>query len=95
MLNYFLTSLFICDLADAVYRSANLKKLEAIDAVERMLEIIKSTLEVGQPILISGFGKFEVKAKKPRRGRNPQRGTDLILDARKVMTFKCSRSLRE
>ena len=83
------------DLADSVYHSADLSKTTAISAIESILEIIKSTLERGEPILISGFGKFEVKTKDPRRGRNPQTGTDLMLDSRKVITFKCSRSLRE
>jgi integration host factor subunit alpha len=58
--------------------------------VETLLEHIKSTLESGEEILISGFGKFCVKEKKQRRGRNPATGEDLILDARKVVIFKCS-----
>ena len=58
--------------------------------VETLLEHIKSTLESGEEILISGFGKFCVKEKKQRRGRNPATGEDLILDARRVVIFKCS-----
>jgi integration host factor subunit alpha len=58
--------------------------------VETLLECIKSTLESGDEIMISGFGKFCVKGKKQRRGRNPATGEDLILDARRVVTFKCS-----
>jgi len=82
-------------LADSVYNSTNLSKSAAIDAIEGTLEIIKSTLADGESILISGFGKFEVRTKNPRRGRNPQTGTDLILDPRKVITFKCSSALRK
>jgi integration host factor subunit alpha len=58
------------------------------------LEIIKSTLESGEDILISGFGKFNVKEKGERRGRNPSTGDDAIVSARKVVRFKCSGKLR-
>jgi integration host factor subunit alpha len=59
------------------------------------LEIIKSTLEKNEDVLISGFGKFCVKQKKQRRGRNPATGDDLMLEERKVVTFKCSGKLRD
>jgi integration host factor subunit alpha len=59
-----------------------------------LLEIIKGTLEGGDDVLVSGFGKFCVKEKKKRRGRNPATGSDLILRERKVVTFKCSGKLR-
>ena len=72
-----------------------INKKEASQAVETLLETIKSTLENGEDVLISGFGKFCVKEKKERRGRNPQTGQDLILDARKVVTFNCSGVLNE
>ena len=60
-----------------------------------MLETIKKTLENGEDVLISGFGKFLVKEKNERRGRNPATGNNLILDARRLVTFKCSGNLRE
>ena len=60
-----------------------------------MLETIKKTLENGEDVLISGFGKFLVKEKKERNGRNPATGNSLILDARRLVTFKCSGKLRE
>ncbi len=63
--------------------------------VEAILEIIKQTLESGEDVLISGFGKFCVKDKKERRGRNPATGEDLMLAPRKVVTFKGSGKLRE
>jgi len=63
--------------------------------IENLLENIKSTLATGEDVLISGFGKFSVKDKKQRRGRNPSTGDDLILDARRVVTFNCSGSLRD
>jgi len=62
--------------------------------VERLLEIIKQTLESGEDVLISGFGKFYVKDKTKRRGRNPQTGQDLLLVERRVVMFKCSAVLR-
>ncbi len=62
--------------------------------VENTLEIIKSTLAKGEDTLISGFGKFVVKQKQPRRGRNPQTNQDIILPARKVVVFRTSGVLR-
>jgi integration host factor subunit alpha len=69
-------------------------KKESVDTVESLLEIIKSTLVSGEDVLVSGFGKFCVKDKKERKGRNPATGEDAILPARRVVTFKCSRTLR-
>jgi len=68
---------------------------EAADVVESVFEVMKSTLEAGEDIMISGFGKFEVRKKSARRGRNPQTGNELRLDARRVVTFKPSGKLRE
>ncbi len=70
-------------------------KKKSIDIVEDLLEIIKENLEDGNDVLISGFGKFCVKDKKARRGRNPATGDDLMLRERKVVTFKCSGKLRD
>jgi integration host factor subunit alpha len=70
-------------------------KNKNIELVENLLEIIKRTLENGEDVLVSGFGKFCVKNKGKRRGRNPATGSDLMLSARKVVTFKCSGKLRE
>jgi integration host factor subunit alpha len=69
-------------------------KKKASEIIESLLEIIKSTLEKEEDVLISGFGKFCVKNKNKRRGRNPATGDDLILRERKVITFKCSGKLR-
>jgi len=70
-------------------------KKNSIEIVETLLDIIKSTLESGDDVLISGFGKFCVKEKKKRRGRNPATGDDMMLSERKVVTFKCSSKLRD
>ena len=70
-------------------------KKASTDIVDNLLEIIKRSLENGEVVLVSGFGKFCVKQKAPRRGRNPATGDDLMLDARKVVTFRPSGKLRE
>jgi len=70
-------------------------KKKSVDIVENLLEIIKRSLENDEDVLVSGFGKFCVKKKSTRRGRNPATGDDLLLDARNVVTFKCSGKLRE
>ena len=70
-------------------------KKKSVDIVETLLEIIKGTLEKSEDVLISGFGKFCVKNKKQRRGRNPATGDDLLLRQRRVVTFKCSGKLRK
>lgn len=69
-------------------------KKKSVDIIESLLEIIKGTLEKSEDVLISGFGKFCVKNKRQRRGRNPATGHDLILRGRRVITFKCSGKLR-
>jgi integration host factor subunit alpha len=68
---------------------------KSIETVETFLEIIKSTLSSGDDVLITGFGKFYVKEKRDRRGRNPAIGEDLILAPRRVVTFKCSGKLTD
>ena len=70
-------------------------KKKSVEVVETLLEIMKNTLEKGEDVLISGFGKFCVKQKNERRGRNPATGADLTLKERKVVTFKCSGKLRD
>jgi integration host factor subunit alpha len=82
------------DIVTSVHELGFTKK-KSVEIIETMLEIMKSTLEKGEDVLISGFGKFCVKQKKQRRGRNPATGNDLILKERKVVTFKCSGKLRD
>ena len=74
---------------------AGLSKQESRAVVERVLGIIKDTLSCGDDLLISGFGKFSVRKKNARRGRNPQTKENLILRARKVVVFKTSGVLRQ
>ena len=80
---------------DSIRKNCGLVKTQSAEMFETLLEIITSTLESGEDVLISGFGKFCVKDKNQRRGRNPQTGSDLMLDARRVVIFRCSPVLRE
>ncbi len=82
-------------LIDAIAEQNGFAKKKSAETVETILEIIKSTLASGEDVLISGFGKFCVKEKRERRGRNPATGEDMILASRRVVTFKCSRKLRD
>jgi integration host factor subunit alpha len=66
----------------------------SLENVETLLEIIKRTLASGEDVLVSGFGKFCVKEKKERKGRNPSTGDAMMLEPRKVVTFTCSGKLR-
>ena len=70
-------------------------KNHSSEIVEILLEIIKNSLESGDDVLISGFGKFCVKEKGERRGRNPATGKDMILEPRRVVTFRSSGRLRD
>ena len=70
-------------------------KNHSTEIVEILLELIKKSLASDDDVLISGFGKFCVKEKRERRGRNPSTGEDMMMEPRKVVTFRCSRSLRE
>ncbi len=84
------------DLIQQVYsQHEELTKSQAIESVKAFLRISKDSLINGSDLLLSGFGKFNVKDKKSRRGRNPQTGEDLILDARLVVTFKPSGILKD
>ena len=78
-----------------VYLKLGLRKNKARQVVEQLMEIMKRTLENGEDLLISGFGKFVVKEKRARRGRNPQTREDLQLRARRVVVFKTSGVLRK
>jgi integration host factor subunit alpha len=69
--------------------------MQARESVETILDIMKASLENGDDVLLTGFGKFNVKAKSARKGRNPKTGEPLLLKARKVITFKPSGILRE
>ena len=82
-------------LVESIYNQIGTTKNRSAEILEACLELIKSTLESGEDVLISGFGKFCVREKKERRGRNPATGNAMILAPRKVVTFKCSGKLKD
>ena len=82
-------------LIDAIYEKVGFSKKEAADLVELLFETIKEELCKGEPVKISGFGKFRVRGKKSRMGRNPQTGQAMEISARRVLTFTPSRILRD
>ena len=82
-------------IVDAIHDQLGYPKNKSAEMLEMLLELIKKNLEKGEDVLISGFGKFCVKDKNERRGRNPATGADMVLDQRRVVTFRCSHLLRE
>ena len=83
------------EIIEAVAEGNGFSKKLATDTGETLLEIMKRTLAVGEDVLVSGFGKFCVKEKAERRGRNPATGDAMMLRPRRVVTFKCSGKLRD
>jgi len=83
------------DIISAIQTENGYSLNKSTDITETLLDTIKRTLESGEAVLISGFGKFQVKDKRERRGRNPATDEDMILSARRVVTFKCSGKLRD
>ena len=82
-------------IVETIQNQTAFTKNKSIETVENLLEIIKSRLESGEEVLISGFGKFCVNHKDERRGRNPATGDAMMLASRKVVTFKCAGKLRD
>jgi integration host factor subunit alpha len=82
-------------IVESVQNQTGFTKNRSSELIETLLEIIKGTLESGEDVLISNFGKFVVNHKNERRGRNPATGDDMMLAQRKVVTFKCSGKLRD
>ena len=82
-------------ITDSIYNQVGLSKTQSRRVVESLLDIMKHTLERGEDLLLSGFGKFLVKEKTARRGRNPQTKADLQLKARRVVVFRTSGILRK
>ena len=83
------------DLMNSIHKKLGLPKSKSVKLVESFLETIKMKLEQGEDVLISRFGKFCVKDKHARRGRNPATGEDLMLGSKRIVTFKCSPVLRD
>jgi len=82
------------EIVESIQSELKFTKNKSVEIVESLLEIMKKTLESGEDVLVSGFGKFCVKSKNERKGRNPATDGDMILPERRVVTFKCSGKLR-
>ena len=82
-------------IVESIQNQTGFPKNKSFEIVETLLEIIKSTLASGEDVLISGFGKFNVNEKNERKGRNPSTGEAMMLEPRKVVTFKCSGHLKD
>ena len=83
------------EIAAKIQASSGFTRNDSAELLEAVFSIIKDTLESGETLKISGFGTFEVKQKADRRGRNPQTGEDMIITARRVLTFKPSVVLKQ
>ena len=81
-------------LIEAIAEANGFPKKKSIETVEILLEIIKSSLASGEDVLVSGFGKYCIKEKQQRKGRNPATGDDMVLAPRRIVTFRCSGKLR-
>jgi integration host factor subunit alpha len=83
------------DLVEATYEKVGSSKKDVAEVVDNVFDSIKSALEGGDKVKISGFGNFTVRHKRARRGRNPQTGAEIIIGERRVMTFKASQILKD
>ena len=83
------------DIGDSIKDQFGFSRRQSIKTVETLLKIIKQTLASGEDVMVIGFGKFCVKEKSERKGRNPATGEDMMLAPRRVVTFKCSGKLRK
>ncbi len=82
------------EIVEHVHRKIGFSKKDSYEMVERVFEEIKRRLEREEAVKVSGFGKFDVRRKRPRRGRNPQTGEEIEISARRVLSFKPSQILR-
>lgn len=83
------------DLVERIQANTGFTKKESAEMLESVFSIMKNTLETGEKIKIAGFGNFEVKQKKDRKGRNPQTGESITIEARRILSFKPSNLLRQ
>ena len=83
------------DIVEKIHANTGMTQKESMEMVEAVFSIMKSTLETGETLKISGFGSFVVKQKSDRRGRNPQTGETITIEARRILTFKPSTVLRD
>ena len=83
------------EIVERIYEKVGFSKKEASEVVEAIFEIVKGRLEKGEKVKISGFGNFVVHQKRPRKGRNPQTGDEIIISGRRVLSFKPSQVLKK
>jgi integration host factor subunit alpha len=83
------------EIVEHIYERVGFSKKEAAEVVESIFEVIKARLERGEKVKISGFGNFVISEKRPRKGRNPQTGGEIVISGRRVMTFKPSQVLKK
>lgn len=83
------------DIVEKIHANTGMTQKESMEMVEAVFSIMKSTLETGETLKISGFGSFVVKQKNDRRGRNPQTGEAITIEARRILSFKPSTVLRD
>jgi integration host factor subunit alpha len=83
------------EIVETIYEKVGFSRKESAEIVDLVFDLMKETLEKGDKIKISGFGKFLVREKRPRKGRNPQTGDEIQISARRVLTFKPSQVLRK
>ncbi|MBI4517980.1 MAG: integration host factor subunit alpha [Deltaproteobacteria bacterium] len=83
------------DIVERIYERVGFSKKEVGEVVESTFELIKACLQRGQKVKLSGFGNFVVHQKRPRKGRNPQTGEEIIISGRKVLSFKASPVLKK
>jgi integration host factor subunit alpha len=83
------------DIARRIHQRVGISEKEAADLLDWILRFLTSTLQRGEPIAISGFGRLTVREKRPRNGRNPQTGEELMIAARRVITFHPSPLLKD
>jgi integration host factor subunit alpha len=83
------------EIVERIYERAKASKKDATEVVDLVFEVIKARLEVGEKVKLSGFGNFVVHEKRPRKGRNPQTGEEIIISGRRVLSFKASQILKD
>ncbi|NOT56398.1 MAG: integration host factor subunit alpha [Deltaproteobacteria bacterium] len=83
------------DIVESIYEKVGFSKKEATDVVESIFELLKGRLQQGEKVKISGFGNFIINAKRPRKGRNPQTGEEIVISGRRVLSFKPSPVLKK
>lgn len=82
------------EIVEHIYERVGFSKKEAAEVVESIFEVIKARLEMGEKVKISGFGNFVINEKRPRKGRNPQTGEEIVISGRRVLSFKPSQVLK-